>query len=62
MSFNKKLGSPAAGSGIGTGISAGDPRYWCKISWGSTGAADEVEIEKLWTANGSEGPKKGVKN
>ena len=56
MSFNKKLGSPAAGSGIGTGISAGDPRYWCKISWGSTEAADEVEIAKLWMAKGSGAP------
>ena len=50
--------SPAA-SGKGTGISpTDDPRYWCRISWGSTGAADEVEIEKLWTAKGSDGPRK----
>ena len=53
--------SPAA-SGKGTGISpTDDPRYWCRISWGSTGAADEVEIEKLWTAKGSDGPRKKLK-
>ena len=54
---------PAA-SGKGTGISPDDPRYWCKISWGSTGGAgaDEVEIEKLWTANGSEDTKIECKN